>query len=157
MKVNQSVEQSIYVLLMLALQKDHTPVKSSILSGILCVSDSYMKKILRKMVLAGLITSDAGKDGGFRLARSVEDISIFDVYAAVDGGGCGIQLSGMAHRIFVDDQKLANNEADVLSLFQSAGAAYENELKKMKLSQLLIKENYQNGWTNWADRLDNKT
>lgn len=153
MKVNQSVEQGIYVLLMLALQKDHTPVKSSVLSGILCVSDSYMKKILRKMVLAGLITSDAGKEGGFRLARSVEQISVYDVYAAIDGGGCGIQLSGMAHRIFVDDQKLAKNEAEVVSLFERAGAAYEAELKQMKLSQLLIKENYQNGWTNWADRL----
>lgn len=157
MKINQSVEQSIYVLLMLALQREHSPVKSSVLSGILCVSDSYMKKILRKMVIAGLITSDAGKDGGFRLARSVEQISIYDVYAAVDGGGYGIQLSGMAHRIFVDDQKLANNEAAVLSLFQNAGAAYENELKKMTLSQLLIRENYQNGWTNWADRLEDKS
>lgn len=153
MKVNQSVEQGIYVLLMLALQKDHIAVKSSVLSGILCVSDSYMKKILRKMVLAGLITSDAGKDGGFRLAKSVEQISVYDVYAAIDGGGCGIQLSGMAHRIFVDDQKLERNEAEVLSLFSRAQTAYENELKQMKLSQLLIKENYRNGWTNWADHL----
>lgn len=152
MKINQSVEQGIYVALMLALQKDHTSVKSSVLSGILQVSDSYMKKILRKMVVAGIITSGAGKEGGFQLARSVDEITVNDIYQAVDGGGTGIHISGIAHHIFVDDEKLSRNESAVLSLFERASAAYEDELKKMRLSELLIKENYQNGWTDWADR-----
>ena len=53
MKVNKSVEQAIYVLVILALQKDHAPIKSRVLSQIQQVSDSYLKKILmvrKKMV-----------------------------------------------------------------------------------------------------------
>lgn len=44
MKINKSVEQGVYVLLMMALQKDHAPVKSHVLSQILGVSDSYLKR-----------------------------------------------------------------------------------------------------------------
>ena len=44
MKISKSLEQAIFVLLMLALQKDKTPVKSFILSKKLEISDSYLKK-----------------------------------------------------------------------------------------------------------------
>ncbi|MCD5481575.1 Rrf2 family transcriptional regulator [Lactobacillus delbrueckii subsp. bulgaricus] len=49
MKINKSVEQAIYVLLILALQKDGEPLKSRVLSAHLKVSDSYLKKILMKL------------------------------------------------------------------------------------------------------------
>ena len=49
MKINKSVEQAIYVLLILALQKDGEPLKSRVLSTHLKVSDSYLKKILMKL------------------------------------------------------------------------------------------------------------
>ena len=55
MKLNKSFEQAVYVLTMLALQENHTPVKSHVLSDILEVSDSYLKKILVKLTRAGLI------------------------------------------------------------------------------------------------------
>ena len=44
MKINKSFEQGIYVLLMLGLQKDNQTVKSNVMSNILQVSDSYLKK-----------------------------------------------------------------------------------------------------------------
>ena len=48
MKISKSFEQGMYVLLMLGLQKDNQIVKSNVMSNILHVSDSYLKKILRK-------------------------------------------------------------------------------------------------------------
>lgn len=155
MKINQSVEQGIYVVLMLALEKEHNPVKSAVLSEILGVSDSYLKKILHKMAAAGVIKSNASKNGGFQLAKSVEEISVYDVYSALEGTDCGLKLSGMAHHIFVDDEKLTHNEKTVKELFDNAFEAFADELKKMKLSELLIKENYENGWTHWSDKLKN--
>ena len=44
MKLNKSFEQATYVVTMLALQEGHQPVKSHVLSQILQVSDSYLKK-----------------------------------------------------------------------------------------------------------------
>ena len=42
MKINGSVAQGVYVLLMLAFQKDHPPLKSQVLSARLAVPDSYL-------------------------------------------------------------------------------------------------------------------
>ena len=84
MKVNKSVEQGIYVLCILALQKGHTSVKSTTLSSLLQVSDSYLKKLLAKMVKADLITSAANRSGGYQLARPVQEITLYDVFSALD-------------------------------------------------------------------------
>ncbi len=153
MKVHQSVEQGIYVVLMLALEKDHKPVKSSVLSRILGVSDSYLKKILRKMVIAGIITSNARRDGGFQLARPVEELTINDVYHALEGEGNEMKLSGLAHQIFDEDEKLAEDEKRVVEIFDKAFDAFENELKKISISDLLFKTDYTNGKTHWSDRI----
>lgn len=80
MKLNKSFEQAVYVLTMLALQENHTPVKSRVLSDILEVSDSYLKKILVKLTRAGLIQSNASKVGGYQLAQSVTTITLKDVF-----------------------------------------------------------------------------
>ena len=60
-RINKSTEQGIIVLLMLGLQKDGQPVDSQSLSTVMGVSDSYLKKTLRKLTIAGLITSSAGR------------------------------------------------------------------------------------------------
>ena len=64
MKLSKSIEQAIFVLLMLALQEGHKPVKSRVLSRLLNVSDSYLKKVLMKLSKAGLIDANASKRGG---------------------------------------------------------------------------------------------
>jgi len=145
MVVNRCVEQGIYVVLILSLEKDHRPLRSTQLSAILSVSDSYLKKILRKLVLADIITSNAGKDGGFCLARSIEDISVYDVYSALEGTDCDLKLSGIGNRIFIYGKEFAKEEEKVVSAFNCANAAFAEELRKLKISELASKEHYQNG------------
>ena len=143
--VNRCVEQGIYVVLILSLEKDHRPLRSTQLSTILSVSDSYLKKILRKLVLAEIITSNAGKDGGFQLARSIEEISVYDVYSALEGEGCDLKLSGIGNRIFVHGKEFAKGEEKVVSVFDRANVAFGEELRKLKISELATKEHYQCG------------
>ena len=64
MKVKNSVEQAICLLIIIAHSNDEKPLKSYNISDSLGVSDSYLKKIIRQLVVAGLITSEAGKKGG---------------------------------------------------------------------------------------------
>ena len=152
MRVNQSVEQGIYVVLMLALQRDHSPVKSSVISKMLGVSDSYLKKILRKMVVEGIITSNASKDGGFGLAKPISEITVYDIYRAIDGGGTGITLSGLAHHIFIDDDKLSRDEQLVLDTFRKASDSYEEELQKLHLIDLLVDDGeYAHEKVDWSE------
>lgn len=48
------------------------------------VPRDYLSKILRDLVVAGLIRSQRGPNGGFSLARPAPEISILDVVNAVD-------------------------------------------------------------------------
>ena len=152
MIVNQCVEQGIYVVLILSLEKDHRPLRSTELSRILSVSDSYLKKILRKLVLAGIIVSNPGKEGGFQLARSVEEISIYDIYAALEGERCELKMSGIGSRIFIYGKDFAEGEAKVRSAFERAAGAFGGELRGLMLSELVSEEHYREGTINFREQ-----
>ena len=49
------------------------------------VPPGYLSKVMRDLVLAGLVRSFRGPNGGFCLARTVESITLLDVVSAVDG------------------------------------------------------------------------
>ena len=102
MKVNKSVEQAIYVLLILALQRDHTPVKSRVLSQKLKVSDSYLKKILMTMKNNNLITAISSKNGGYQLAQPIDKISLKDVFIALELNQEPYDFNHLAYNVFPD-------------------------------------------------------
>ena len=74
MRIRKSFEQAICILLLIGTSEG--PLKSHELSKKLDVSDSYLKKVTRQLVVAGLITSKASKLGGFILNKKIEDIKI---------------------------------------------------------------------------------
>jgi Rrf2 family iron-sulfur cluster assembly transcriptional regulator len=61
-----------------------TPVRATDLSRATGVPPHYLAKVLRRLVLAGLLVSQKGQGGGFSLARSTDDISFLDILIAVD-------------------------------------------------------------------------
>lgn len=44
----------------------------------------YLRKILRRLARAGVITATRGASGGFRLARGAAAVTVLDVFQAVD-------------------------------------------------------------------------
>ena len=65
MRIRGSLEQAICIVLLISTSS--RPVKSSELSKKLNVSDSYLKKIMRQLVKAKIVSSIASKNGGFVL------------------------------------------------------------------------------------------
>lgn len=49
------------------------------------ISDSYLEQLVRKLKKAGLVTSIRGSQGGYRLAKPAEEISVGDVLRALEG------------------------------------------------------------------------
>ena len=49
------------------------------------ISQKYLWQVVAPLKSAGLITSERGKDGGFRLAREPGDVTIRDLYTAIEG------------------------------------------------------------------------
>ena len=49
------------------------------------VSLRFTLKILRKLLLAGIVRSYKGKSGGYMLAKEPKEISMYDVITAIEG------------------------------------------------------------------------
>lgn len=152
MKINSSVEQGTIVLLMLALQKGHTPVKSHVLSHVMGVSDSYLKKTLRKLAIGGLVESSASKDGGFQLSRSVDTITLADVYQALEPEGFMFRATSTPEKIFPDGEHVGDAIEHVVQSFQEGYEAFLDRLAKRPLSDLLEDGAWQDGCVDWASR-----
>lgn len=137
MKLKKSMEQAVCVLLLLELEKKYTPIKSKKISERLEVSDSYLKKILRKLVVENLISSDASKDGGFSLARDLSEISMLDVYNAIEGRGEFLNLSNLAERVFNDKKKIVSREMDIMKVIKEGEELFLKKLDSYPLSRLI--------------------
>jgi Rrf2 family iron-sulfur cluster assembly transcriptional regulator len=65
------------------------------------VSFHFLKKILQTLAEEGVLRTSRGAGGGVKFARPVDQISIYDVIAAVDGEKtfkeCILKLSGCGH------------------------------------------------------------
>ena len=51
----------------------------------LCVSGSHLAKGMQRLVSAGLLDSERGARGGFRLAKPAEHVTLLEVWEALDG------------------------------------------------------------------------
>ena len=68
----------------LAITGSEAPVPARDLSEQTGIPAHYLSKILRRLVLAGLLASQKGQGGGFVLARPPAEIRFLDILAAVD-------------------------------------------------------------------------
>lgn len=140
MKFKSGIEQALCILAMLALQQEHKPLRSSLISEQLAVSDSYLKKIMRQLVVCGLVISDSGREGGFRLARPLSKISLLDVFNVIESKEHFAQSTNLAGRVFHDPNGEQKRQTKITSAFNRAEALYRQQLREFNLDQLLTIE-----------------
>ncbi|KQB84615.1 RrF2 family transcriptional regulator [Corynebacterium oculi] len=151
MKINRSTEQAVFVVMMMALQKGHTPLPSATMSTILGVSDSYLKKVLRMLVEAELITAIPGREGGYSLRRSVETLSLGDVMGAMESVEPPAGASTLAERLFDSSEHMEHSLALFYRTFDRAAEAFNDALSSLPLTDLLEEEAYAEGTVDWAE------
>lgn len=137
MRLKRSMEQAVCVLLLLEIEKAVAPIKSSWISKRLAVSDSYLKKILRKLVVEKLVLSDASRDGGFSLARPLKDITMLDVYYAIEGRESFLNLSDLAERVFHNQQAITSGELEIMGVVEEGEKLFLDKLAKYPLNRLI--------------------
>jgi Rrf2 family protein len=65
-------------------QQDGVPLSSEIIAGSVNTNPALIRRLLTMLSEAGLTTSQLGAGGGALLARAAEDITLLEVYHAVD-------------------------------------------------------------------------
>lgn len=81
---SQTVEYAFRAMVNLAALDPERSASSEAIAARTSVPPSYLSKVLRDLVRAGLVVSQRGPNGGFALARAPREISLLDVVAAVD-------------------------------------------------------------------------
>jgi Rrf2 family protein len=84
MLLSQTAEYALRAMAWLAYECPDAPVRAQDLSQGTGIPPHYLSKILRRLVLAGLLDSQKGQGGGFSLARPPESICYEEILLAVD-------------------------------------------------------------------------
>lgn len=86
MKISAKAEYACLAMLALARRRiDDPPLRIREIAEVEEIPERYLVQILLQLKGAGLVASTRGASGGYRLARSPQRISFFDVLSAIDG------------------------------------------------------------------------
>ncbi|MDN6626287.1 MAG: Rrf2 family transcriptional regulator [Pisciglobus halotolerans] len=101
-------------------------------------SHSYIRKIIRKLVVNGLVSSVSGSNGGFSLAKQPKEISLLDVVEALEGPIHTYPNTGMINQVFSDIGPTANSGEKVLTgVFEQADERYSAYLAGETVESLI--------------------
>lgn len=120
--------------IMTALASEDGTKSSADLADSLNTNPVVVRRILSELHKARLLETEPGRFGGSKLAKQADAISLYDIYAAVD------ESELFAYNPNDPNKKcsLSCKMKSVLSpIFQSANKALANQLKKIKLSDLV--------------------
>ena len=85
MRISAKVDYAVRAAVELAATEDGRPVTAERIATTQAVPLNFLENILGELRHAGIVRSQRGADGGFRLAKPANEISIADVIRAVEG------------------------------------------------------------------------
>lgn len=84
-KFSEGIEWAIHCVAVLASVPTGGTLSNAALAEFHGVSESYLVKHLKKLVKVGVLESVPGPRGGFRLGRSADRITLYDIVEAIEG------------------------------------------------------------------------
>jgi len=84
MKLSTRVRYGARAMIELARQGSGKPVPLRKLAENQAISAKYLEQMATSLKIGGLIESVRGAEGGYRLARPAEQITLWDIYAVLD-------------------------------------------------------------------------
>ena len=133
MKITSRFTVAVHTLLVITTFQDKVNTTSEFIASSVNVNPVVIRRTMQSLKAAGMIDVKAGS-GGARLARRPEDITLFDVYSAVDS------VEGDLFHFHENPNPacpVGRNIHAVLDVkLQEAQAALENQLKKTTLADL---------------------
>lgn len=85
MRVSAKSDYALRALIEMAARTDGKPVSAEELGKSQDIPHGFLQAILADLRRAGIVLSQRGQSGGWRMAREAESVSVADVIRAVDG------------------------------------------------------------------------
>lgn len=117
-------------------------LKSSELSNRMGVSRNYLQKIGKKLGNAGLVSSEATKYGGYTLTKSVDEITLLDLYTAVEANDSflsGVDFS-ILHRMFLTKEIVTERGMVLRNILSLAEQEFKNILAAHTIGEIVPRD-----------------
>jgi Rrf2 family protein len=85
MRISAKVDYAVRAAVELAAATDEKPVKAERIATAQGIPLNFLENILGELRHAGIVRSHRGAEGGFRLARPADQVTVADVIRAVEG------------------------------------------------------------------------
>ncbi len=84
LKISEAASLALHTMVLLETDPDRSFSNVEIADD-LQVSKNHLSKVLQRLTKTGLVKSIRGPKGGYKLAKSGKDITLLNVYEAIDG------------------------------------------------------------------------
>jgi Rrf2 family iron-sulfur cluster assembly transcriptional regulator len=130
MKVSQSSRYAIRAVVAIAAHKGPGFADGRRVATAHGLPAQFVSKLLRLLVKAGLLQSLRGPNGGYRLAKTANRISLLEILEAVDGViGSAVPAAG--------DQGAGSVDARLQSVFDRAAETVRRHLRGTTVGELM--------------------
>jgi len=107
-------------------------LSTKLISEMLSIPKPTLVKILQSLTMDGIVETKEGKLGGIRLAKQPKDISILDIFNALEKGK---PLFQTAYNIHAEGKRPSNAQKSIATILNAA----EDQMKEL-LGQKTIEE-----------------
>ncbi len=133
MKLSTKGRYGLRALVDLAANGGEEAVSITSIAGRQDLSESYLEQLMRLLRRSGLVESVRGAQGGYRLARPADTISVGDVLRALEGDLKAVDCSG-----FMEEGGCSGSDLCVTKyVWKRVNDAIERTVDSIMLSELI--------------------
>jgi Rrf2 family protein len=133
MKLTRASSYALHAVVHMAAQKKNEPIASHTIAHARGIPDRFLLKVLKPLVSAQVLYSVKGPNGGYRLAKPANEITMLEILEAVDG-----PIRGNAPGGYNDKDHHLRRRLD--EICNQSAEQTRKQLGKVKISELASKE-----------------
>jgi Rrf2 family protein len=133
MKLTRASSYALHAVVHMAAQKKNEPIASHTIAHARGIPDRFLLKVLKPLVSAQVLTSVKGPNGGYRLAKPANEITMLEILEAVEG-----PIRGNAPGGYNDKDNHLRKRLD--EICNQSAEQIRKQLGKVKISELASKE-----------------
>jgi Rrf2 family protein len=137
MKMSEGVEWTAHACALLAALPPGIGLPANALAEFHDLAPAYMAKHMQALARAGVVESVRGAGGGYRLAKKPQDVTLWDVYEAIEGEEPAFRCSEIRQQGPCTGLSDYRKPCEINAIFGRAEAAWRSELKSVSLADIV--------------------
>ncbi|WP_423363299.1 Rrf2 family transcriptional regulator [Mycoplasma sp. P36-A1] len=137
MKLTKGFEKVLVIMAIFASQKPGVPISADIINLKVGGSATYMKKLMRKLVIADIVYATTGNSGGFMLKKPLNEITIYEVFVAIEGELQSYSKENILKATFPNLENSEKGVEAISAAFIAADKLWADSLKGITCQDIL--------------------